>query len=126
MVYKRERQAPKGYTHRTTKIQTIFIQSKEMRKILIMAITLLLLGCKQEPTSGYVVRKEHTPGTTVFIYDCVLKMLMPYVLPERYEIYVGDSIANKRVGVKRKEYDSIKAGTYIIIDSEGNIESVEK
>lgn len=89
-----------------------------IRKVIrFIAAALLLLGlaaCRDSnPIQGYVVGKRHIPLRTVITYNPTLHIHQTHIIPERYVVWIADSIAVHKCPVNRATFHRLTKGEYV-------------
>lgn len=85
-----------------------------MKKVLaIMVVGLLLASCGQHPLSGYVIDKKYTPAAKDTFYNPVFHLFQEREIPERWVVYVGDSLHNAPYNVTEETYQRLKKGQFV-------------
>jgi uncharacterized lipoprotein YajG len=88
------------------------MKMKKLVFILLMAYA--LIGCKQEPVSGYVVGKAYIPKHSVSNYNIILKIPQSKVIPEAYVVWVADSCRVISLHVDKQTFDRLERGQFIL------------
>lgn len=91
-----------------------------LKTFFIICVSFMCWSCTRDVESGYVVGKKFTPKHTTVVYNAALKqsMLMPH--PDRWYIWVADSISVSRHCVSKELYNNVRLGQHITLKSEDN------
>lgn len=79
------------------------------RFIFIALLCLLLTGCGETETKGYVVGKRHTEAHTRLRHNPLRRVHYP----EKWEVWVADSVWVRSVEVSETTYGRLHHGQFV-------------
>lgn len=88
---------------------------KKILKVVLTALSTLFLciGCIHDVESGYVVAKKFVPKHTTRRFDPALKITRRKSYPDRWYIWVADSVMVSRYSVDKEFYNTLQCGQYV-------------
>lgn len=90
-----------------------------MRKTFItLCLAVILAGCTEEHQvrQGYVVAMRYVPEHRYSYYNVCLKMTMFRHVPEKYLIWLADSVKVRKIQVPEEVFAKIRTGDCFSID----------